>query len=257
MHQQSLAGLRVWITRPLEQSEALRCALQALGADCTVVPMILIKNKPLTEEEESSLASLIHVDALIFTSRNAVLHSKAYWPKLKSMCDAATQVFALGEGTKQQLKDAGISSVIIPEGTFNSETLLNHPGLQQVKSHKIVIVSGKGGRDQLEQTLRQRQANILKLAVYCRQIPTGPQQKLQDVELVVLTSGEGLTNFFQMYGVQHLQKLSLVVISDRMAALARHSGFEGVVIQAADATTESIVEAMIQWKERVSNDGRT
>jgi uroporphyrinogen-III synthase len=257
MHKQLLAGLRVWITRPLEQSEPLQSALQALGAECTVVPMTIIENKPLTEEEASLLRSLTRVDALIFTSRNAVLHSQVYWPTLISLCDDATYIFALGEGTKQQLQDAGISSVIIPEGQFNSETLLNRPELQQVKSHQIVIVSGEGGRDQLEQILRQRQANPLKLAVYRRQCPPGPQQKLENVEVVVLTSGEGLTNFFQMYGVQHLQKLPLVVISDRMAALARRHGFEGVVIQATHATTDSIVKAIIQWKERVSNDGRT
>src|SRR5262249_17311044 len=147
-----LRGVGVLVTRPARQAAGLVAQLAALGATPIVFPAIVI----LPPSDASSLrrahAALGSYDAAIFVSGNAAEYGAPdRWP-------GNVVAYATGPGTAAALAAVGINDVRIPETTFDSEGLLALSSLADMKSKRIAIFRGEGGRDHLGEALRARGA---------------------------------------------------------------------------------------------------
>ncbi len=230
------------LTRPAAQSENLYSLLTALGGSCYVSPTLQIV--PLPFQLPSSPP-----DKALFVSANAVYPVEPYWP-LASFVD----VFAIGPGTARALAAAFSIEATIPHAEqFNSEGLLALPHLQQVTGQRIFIFQGLNSRPLLAETLRRRGGEVHEIAVYSRVCPSGnlvsdiPCWQTDTSVWFISTSRESLENLWQMTGRQQqswLREQRLVVISEKMAALAEQLGFSHPAVVANNASDAAIVAAV-------------
>lgn len=249
----SLSGLRVVVTRPEVQAEALLAMLRDAGAEAIQFPTIAIEALPVSAA--SPLDSIADYDIVVFISRNAVDYSATRivsadpWPQ-------GLRIAAVGRATAAALARAGRPADLLPQSDYSSEGLLALPQLQDVSGKRVLIVRGEGGRELLAETFVARGAIVDYAEVYRRVQPRiDPEplrQRLTDgtVDMAIVTSKEGLENLFAMMGSPYnalLRNIPLVVISEALIKGARSIGVTGDVIVAAEATDLGLFQAVEAW----------
>lgn len=229
----------VLVTRPAgEAAQRLAAALEAGGLRAVCQP--LLELAPIARPAAADVARMRALDSfahVIFVSANAVRFGMSwlqqFWPELPE----GPQWYAVGDATAALLAQHGVAAHT-PGRDMTSEGLLALPGLQAVAGARVLIVKGLGGRDMLAGELAARGAEVELLACYRRAAPTVPRGALaalldaEKVSVVLLSSGEGLTNFRRLLSPSESSKftgLRLIVPSDRVAKLAREAGFDNIV----------------------------
>lgn len=246
-----LAGLHVMVTRPVHQAAKLRELIEARGGQVVPFPVLDILDPQDNGALQEIIGRLDQYDIAIFISANAVnkalervLKNRTLPPRLK--------LAAVGKRTAQALKQYGLQGDICPREGFNSEALLAMEEMQAVQDKRILIFRGEGGRELLAETLQQRGAQVDYAEVYRRARPQADARALlrhleQGIDVITLTSNEGLQNLFDMAGPDgqpQLRAVPLVVMSDRAAALARELHFQHTPVVVKEASDEGLAEAI-------------
>ena len=261
-----LAGLVVMVTRPAGQAEPLCQLLTDAGADPLRFPVLEILDNPDRDALNDVVDRLDEFDWAIFISPNAVekavnlIHARRNLP-------TSLKLATIGKSSAGMLeKMLGRQPDLCPAYKFNSEALLAMPELQTVSGQRFVIFRGDGGREHLADTLRARGASIEYANTYRRARPAADVEALQrrwardGVDVIVITSGEGLRNLFDMVGnlAQHwLQQTQLVVVNQRLADIARELGFEKPAVVANEASDPAIIDAIQRWRNTQHDQPRT
>jgi uroporphyrinogen-III synthase len=243
----TLRGLRVLVTRPAAQAEPLCQLLEARGATPLRLPLQSIEPVRQPAIAARALVQARGADAWIFTSTNAVTHARRLdggrWPR----------TIAVGAATAAALRQLGCD-VDLPDGAFTSEALLALPALRDVAGRRHAIVTGEGGRDALESTLRARGSEVEVIAVYRRvnlpHDPVGAARLVADADVAIITSGEALARLLALMpaeGEAPLRRLPLVVPSQRVVEQARRLGLSTprVPDQVTDA---AYLRCLEQWR---------
>lgn len=253
----SLAGVRVLVTRPQTQAENLVHLIQARGGEAIRFPVIEIVEPQDTQALLAVIDRLKDFTLAIFISPNAVNRAMNLI-QARGGLTPALRVACVGRGSARELKHFGIENVIVPQGRFDSEALLELPELQAVKGKRIVIFRGDGGRELLGDTLRARGAGIEYAECYRRVRPNTDTTPLLrrwargEIDIVSVTSVDGLHNLYDMVGKagQHwLIRTPTVVIGERMVEVCRELGFKSEPRVAATASDEAILEAIQAWRD--------
>ena len=250
-----LQGRRVWITRPKSQSFSLSQLVEAAGGEGLSIPVIEISKKQITEEEKRLLEGLVEGDIIIFISPNAARFIGQVLQDPASRFRQVT-VLAVGSGTRNALAQEGFADVISPECGSGSEALLELGLLQEasVQGRKIVILRGVGGRELLQDTLLRRGADVGIVELYYRGKPQLDAAEASILwhqsppDVIVITSGDGLKNLIEITPERYRQTLfntPLVVISERVQALALASGFNTAPRVAANAGDSELMQAIL------------
>ncbi|MBI4356833.1 MAG: uroporphyrinogen-III C-methyltransferase [Gammaproteobacteria bacterium] len=227
-------SLTIWVTRPNPEGEAWCKVIQKTGARAISIPTIEITPTPKREELKHAIAQLATTDLAIFVSKHAVQAVASLLVK----APAALKWFAIGEATAEALKACGISEFSYPKKETHSEALLDLPELQQIQGKKILIFRGSEGREWLKKILRERGGIVEYVETYVRKVPTLSHQEITRMwschtpDAIFTTSGELLKNLYHLTPTnlrKSLQKIPLVVISQRMQTIACEWGFQNVV----------------------------
>lgn len=241
------------VTRPRGQAAHLATRLTDLGAEPVLFPVLEIREIEDIGPLLDVAIRLDRFDLAIFVSPNAidkalpVILSRRTWP-------VNLPVATVGKLSEQALGRHGIARVISPTSRFDSEALLDLPELQHVAGKRVVIFRGEGGRDFLGDTLRARSATVEYVACYRRLRPqTDPHPLLArweagHLDAVILTSSEGLRNFFAMIGhlgQAWLRKTPLFVPHSRIAEQAQKLGLREVIVTAPG--DEGLLAALVQY----------
>ena len=249
-----LTGFTVVITRPEHQAGPLIQRIQDAGGTVISFPVLAIEAPQHPEPIYEILSDLAHYDLAIFISANAVEYGLRFvvqrgpWP-------ATLTVAAVGAATARALEEHQLKVSIAPASGFNSEALLACPELQNVAGKRIVIFRGEGGRELLAETLRQRGAEVRYVEVYRRAKPAADPAVLLDawsrgaVNAVVVTSNEGLQNFFDLAGAAgqpYLRKTPLLVMSARAVELAKQLGIVVPPRVVSPVSDDAIFESLLQ-----------
>ncbi|MDX1402887.1 MAG: uroporphyrinogen-III synthase [Woeseiaceae bacterium] len=187
----------VLVTRPQSQSAELAAAVEAAGGEAVLFPAIDIIGRETTEIE-AELRQLPPVDIAVFVSRNAVANG---FPALR---DSNARIAAVGPATRNAIEALGGSVHIVPEHGFDSEHLLRHAALKNVRNLHVLIVRGQSGRELLADTLRERGATVNYLCVYERR---RHQPSLEEGELLVERLQAGKIRFVVVMSVDSLKCL--------------------------------------------------
>ena len=248
-----LNNLSVLVTRPQGQADTLMAAIDAAGGKavhCPVMDIVALTDKVQLQQCKQKIMVLDEFQQVIFISGNAVNFGMAwvhqYWPQLPVGIDW----HGIGKKTVAQLIDQGVPcQPYKPQGAMNSEALLQHKSLQQLAGQKVLIVRGIGGRDYLAQQLTKRGAQVSYAECYKRVVPVLADGELQQIiqqqaiNTVCLNSGESAANFSRLLGGKGLNKITVVVPGDRVAAIADELGFKHI-ITAESASDQSMLDAL-------------
>ena len=241
----SLAGLRVLVTRPEAQAATLNAAIVRAGGEAIPAPMIRIV--PLEDPQSriaitSRLQQLDRYDMALFISSNAARLGAAwidrYWPQLP----VDLELIAIGPATARELHCLGVAVTTAPGG-IRSEDLLSVPLLREVRGKRILLFRGRGGRELLAGTLRQRGAMVDYVEVYERHAVAWEPGELaalmtrRGVNVITVTSSQILAALQSALGSNTGQwcLLPLLVPSERVLFDARAAGFANAIdVKGAD-----------------------
>ncbi len=137
--------------------------------------------------------------------------------------------------------------------------------MQAMTGKRVVIFRGDGGREKLAQELTQRGAVVEYAEAYRRGQPQQDVQPLlqawarNEIDVIVITSGEGLRNLFDMVGKlgqQWLRNTRLLVLNKRIEAIARQLGNKLPPLLADETSDEGILHCLQQWWQQQQETDR-
>src|SRR3569833_4496170 len=141
--------------------------------------------------------------------------------------------------------------------------MVTRPALPAVRLCELIRAAG--GRELLAETLRTRGAELCYAEVYRRLEPNTDLDALRAahsrIDLIVVTSNDGLRNHVSMAGERHRRWLldtPLAVIRPRTAELAVEMGFVHPAAVAYTAADEALLATILAWRSTLSaNKERT
>lgn len=231
--------------RPVGGHAALRRAAATEGARLLALSAWRLAPRGDTNSREA-LARALAAPLVVFTSPAAARCASGLLPL---QVPAGAQWIAVGSGTRQALRRAGVAAVA--PRRMDTEGLLALPELQRVDGRDIGLVTAPGGRGELSPELARRGAQVLRADVYER-LPAklsaraiAALQRLEGPAWLALSSGEALETILQglpAHARPALLRADVVAASDRLAASARGHGFRRTVV-AASARPRDLVAA--------------
>lgn len=235
-----LAGCGIAITRPAEQAGALAAMVREAGGTPIGFPLLAIAPLEDYTAFEHLIANLAAYDWVIFISSNAVQQGM---PRIASQYPAyppRLRFAAIGPATAQELALHGVNQVLIPEGRFDSESLLARPEMQKMQHQRVLIVRGVGGRELLAEKLRERGAEVDFAECYRRVNPQRDAGKLHQLwqngqlHALVVTSSEALRYLVQLGDLAAWLRNSPIFVNHaRIGEAAREHGLNAVVAEAS------------------------
>lgn len=255
---ESLLGVGVLVTRPLQQAASLCGLLEAAGARVIRLPAIEIGPAPGTHELQARLRREPAFDMLIFTSANAV----RYGVRLLAEQPAAL-IAAIGPATARALEIAGRHAMVTPAGPFDSESLLRHPQLASVAGRRILIVKGLHGRELLQAELARRGARVEIADVYGRNRAvhdaadlTALEARIEagEIQIITATSAEIAASLLETTPSlrRAFERLHWLVPAERIAAALRERRMKAPILLADSADDHDLVAAVMRWRSSVS-----
>lgn len=275
MQTELLANIRIMVTRPIHQAQALCDMLTAHNGLAIKFPVIKIAPLALSKEMINAIKAIDTIDFAIFISPNAVEYGIAQLRAHAKIPDTLKLV-TIGQASAKKMQQVlGRAADIYPTKQFNSEALLALDSLQsdQVKNKRVIIFRGCGGRELLAQSLRKRGADVAYIEVYQRIKPVIKRTYAETVfsaaaapDIITVTSGEGLDNLVamlraadsdvlyhdrnsrQLY-LERLWQTPLIVVTEKMRQQAQTQGFKNTIIVAAKASNEALLDSVIKWSK--------
>lgn len=244
----------VVLTRPEGSNVELRAALAAARPDdwdrndpaLTTLPLLAIRPLPNGGELPEALAAMRPEDLVVFVSPRAVAAAAEVrplpdWP--------AAQVAAVGAATGRALSDAGCREALLPDGSEDSEGLLDRLGGLSMTDRRVWIIRGETGRELLAETLTARGARTQFVAVYRRECAPAPERVPAGHDrLWIVTAPQALDCLAALAPVADdelsgLLDSTLLVINDRARDRARALGFRGPIALAGGPAPATLAEA--------------
>lgn len=245
MRADALRGRVLVITRPVGTAATLSRRVRALGGVPLSLPGLALRGADDPAAARAGLRAALADELVIFTSPAAVRQAAA----LTALRTRAL-VLAVGQGTARALRRQGISKPLCP-GQQDSEGLLDHPALRDLRDRRVALIGAPGGRGVLRRELAARGARLREVQVYRRVPPRLDRRHVTALQAlprsarVLLSSQEALHNLCTLLPPSALARLcaaTAVVSSERLAAAARAAGFRRVV-PAASALAEDMLMA--------------
>jgi uroporphyrinogen-III synthase len=226
----------VFISRPRQESDELADLLSPLGLRAIVQPAFdfhpldfqVLQKAAFDKMQQSGPDTLV-----IFTSPRAVLFGV---PQLPDAIRFRSRVAAIGPATSTALGAVGIRVNVMPANGYTSEALLETLAGERVaeadRRRTAFIVSARGGRQTLHDTLKKQGWHVEQVMVY-RSEPAAIDKAqlacLADASgvLSVWTSSnamKSLSQRLQPASWYQISKGEWLVISDRLERLARAYG---------------------------------
>lgn len=240
--------MRLVVTRPPAQADALVAELQTLGADAVALPLIDIVPLADTAPLQRAWQALPDYALLMFVSANAVQQFMraqppgAVWPP--DLLAGST-----GPGTSAALVAAGVPGQALVEPTgevFDSEALWQRLQGRAWQGRRVCVVRGVGGRDWLAEQLRSAGARVDFLEAYLRRppVPTPAWQaalaaarEAPERHLWAFGSSEAVANLQALAPDADWSTAAATAPHPRIAAALRQAGFGRVALLPADART--------------------
>jgi uroporphyrinogen-III synthase len=252
-----LSGKHVVITRPLGQADKLKALVEAQGGEAMLFPLIAIMALDDYSIFDEILAGLGQYDWIIFISSNAVQNGMPRLLKVFKEIPQHLQFAAIGPVTAVELREFGVRQVLIPEGRFDSESMLALPQMQAMSGKRCMIVRGVGGRDVLAKTLTSRGAHVTFAECYQRVNPQSDAGVLhtlwqnKQLDALVITSSEAMRHLLELANdrTQEVSWLKKTAICVNHARIAEEAG-SNLDVHVAEAPGD---EAMLQCLIRTLN----
>ena len=249
---QSLAGVRVLVTRSETEGHVLAEKLRAQGATTVELPTIAIIPPENNEFLDQPIKDLSTYDWLVFTSQ----HGVRFFAERMNALGVSTgrlndlKVAAIGPATAAALEKLGRKPDYVPD-EFLSEQILN--GLGDLKGKRILLPRANIAGRNLPEELTRQGANVEEVIAYRTIIPEDLSLgRLQStlkgrVDVVTFTSPSTVRNLAQVAGNKLGSMLSDVKVAciGPVTATAANTLGVHVNIVARNHTIDDLVEAIV------------
>ena len=227
------------ITRARHQATQWVTYFKQRNINYKLFPVLQIESLDSVEQRTFEI-QLLAADYIIITSANCVQFASS--DVIKVLKAAQHKIVTMGQGTSQALLSQTIQPFYTATDGMTSEKLLTLPFfmVNTIANKNILILSGAGGRDYLEQNLTARQAAVKKIALYQRKPVAIPLAKRQlyfselssQTPIFIMTSQEAVDALVTLAPANHQQWLYsqyVIAISDRIRKYAQTRGFRQVL----------------------------
>ncbi|KAB7894518.1 uroporphyrinogen-III synthase [Rouxiella sp. S1S-2] len=245
--------MTILVTRPSPSGEQLVARLRTLGRVAYHSPLIEFAPGSELSQLPGMLSSLGPQDMIFVLSQYAVNYANRalqqqtqHWPDFVSY-------YAIGRTTGLLMHRATSLPIVYPQDGETSETLLQLPALQAIQGRNALILRGNGGRELLADTLRKRGVNVSYCECYRRSpLHYDPSEQSSSwqragIDTLVVTSGEMLQQLYTLvpdyYRTTWLLGCTLIVVSERLATLARQLGWQSIRV-AENADNDALIRAL-------------
>ena len=245
--------MSILVTRPSPAGEALVSRLRTLGQEAWSFPLIEFTPGRDLLRLAGAFSAITDNDLLFVLSQHAVSFAHAQLEREGLKWPAAAHYFAIGRTTALALHTVSGYDIRYPQDREISEVLLQLPELQNIAGKRALILRGNGGRELIGDTLTARGAEVTFCECYqrCAIHYDGAEEAMRwqsrEVTMVVVTSGEMLQQLWslipQWYREHWLLHCRLLVVSERLAKLARELGWQDIKV-ADNADNDALLRAL-------------
>jgi uroporphyrinogen-III synthase len=197
-----LTGRRVLVTRAAHQAGKLSEGLRALGATPVEVPVLEIQPPARFEPLDAALLGLGRYDWLILTSANTVraLAERAAALRVALAQPAGLKVAAVGEGTANAAREAGLNVALVPE-SYVAEGLVSSVA-SCAAGKRILLARAAVARDVIPDALRAAGAQVDVVDAYRNVMPEAAPEQLRKalaerIDVATFTSSSSVTHLVE------------------------------------------------------------
>jgi uroporphyrinogen-III synthase len=262
----SLSGKIVVTTRAPEQSQELSDALEALGAEVKLLPMVSFQPPANSEELDLALQRLPEFDWLLFTSQNAVRFLFRRGCELKNrrpIQPARPLVGAVGAATAQAARNLDIRVDYVAD-THTAPALgaeLRHA----MAGKKVLLPRSDRSDDRLPAALREAGATVVEVEAYCTAPPDSIDATILEsikngrVDVILFASPSAFENFRVAIAPDEAaalpDRIKFAAIGPTTAEAIRAAGVD-VAIEASEASAASLANAVAEYFEKSPSPAR-
>lgn len=255
LKQQPLRGRRIVVTRAAEQSGELREALESMGAEVLLLPLIRFIEITDAAELDRALAGFAQFDWVIFTSANAAKFAarRADFLKLTPAWRTAElpKIAAVGRATATAAASVGFPADFIATGPGGKELATELAPL--IKGVRILLPRSDRAGDELPSALQRAGAKVTEVVAYRTErvnvsgSPILASIAAEEVDAITLASPSAFHALFDLLGVEKLREISrhtaLAAIGPTTAAAIRAAGLT-VAVEAGEQSAGGLAETV-------------
>lgn len=247
-----LDGVRVVVTRAVQQAEELARPLREHGADVILLPTIGIAPPTDPEPLRDAARKVNSYSWIIFTSANAV---RVFAEELRTADVQATvpRVAVVGVATSKVAEEAGFTVSSVPE-EYVAESLVRAFAQLDLGGARILIPSAAVTRDVVATALREQGAEVDVVEAYRNVAPSEATQLAASVfrepypDWVTFASSSAVDNLVSVVGIDALRSAAIASIGPITSNTVRAYGLS-VTAEAKEHTIAGLLEALINRHE--------
>ncbi len=259
--ERALSGVRVLVTRPRAQAEALVAGLERCGAEAIVAPTTRVVGAEDPEPLQRAVERAGSYDWIVFTSVNGV---RFFWEVFhESGLDAGTlegvRFGCVGPSTAGALSEHGFVADAVPseyvaeavvDAVLDAEARLSAGKAQPLEGVRILLPLAAGARPVLAEGLAAHGAVVDRVEAY-RSIPdTRCAVELRrriasgEVDVITFTASSTVDSFVAVVGTE-VGRAVVAAIGPITARTARRHGLP-VEIVAEEYTIDGLLKALVR-----------
>jgi uroporphyrinogen III methyltransferase / synthase len=267
-HKRPLQGKTVVITRAVEQSRELSEALEALGAEVLLLPMIAFAAPENSGPFDAALARLADFDWVLFTSQNAVRFFFQRGCRLEMERSSQTaapgpRFAAVGAATAQAARNLDIRIDLV--ATTESGEGLAAELKGKMAGARVLLPRSDRADQRLPDALRSAGAIVEEVVAYRTVAPESFDSAVVSVvkegsaSVVVFASPSAVDNFLVVIGLDEVKRFAgttqLAAIGPTTAAAIRGAGLT-VGIESEESSGAGMAGAIAAFYEKSSVTAR-
>lgn len=214
--QRPLFGRRVLVTRSRHQAAELVALLEGAGAEAVEAPMLRVAPLDDFTTLDAACAQLASFDWMLCTTVNGIdgLLRRVFERGDDARALAGPKICAIGVGTSDRLRTAGIRADLVVEGQDSAAVIEALGGPGALAGRRVLVPTTLGGRDSMGEAVAAAGADVTQAPTFrTLAVDDNPEldvygQLLQDrIDVVTFTGAAAVRSFAALYGSEQVADL--------------------------------------------------